>query len=289
MTELDDTTRYVADGHSRDVSQIGHAVGNPISKLHAHRRAQRYMEKRLLRDLWQEWRKVCGQGQQAIDNQSLCAESAPVSCDEGQKSHSTHDRSADIAGFILEIKETHRHRQDLKLAEGNLTRQIKAICRRLCGGDKKSAEAMYKNMDEVALGACLVHLQQRDSFTKAIKPIEKRLKELVKNLPVWRWVETINGFGAIGFAQIVAEAGDLNNYANPAKLWKRFGLAPYRGSAPSTWRVCGGLSKQEWKDAGYSPRRRSIMFVIGDSLIKKQNTYRDIYLTRKASEIHKQT
>lgn len=29
-----------------------------MSKMHAHRRAQRYMEKRLLRDLWRAWRRV---------------------------------------------------------------------------------------------------------------------------------------------------------------------------------------------------------------------------------------
>lgn len=31
-----------------------------MSKMHAHRRAQRYMEKRLLRDLWREWHKASG-------------------------------------------------------------------------------------------------------------------------------------------------------------------------------------------------------------------------------------
>jgi hypothetical protein len=40
------------------------------TKMHAHRRAQRYMEKRLLRDLWREWRRLDGlphEGQSTID------------------------------------------------------------------------------------------------------------------------------------------------------------------------------------------------------------------------------
>lgn len=35
-----------------------HAREPEMSKLHAHRRAQRYMEKRLLRDLWRAWRRT---------------------------------------------------------------------------------------------------------------------------------------------------------------------------------------------------------------------------------------
>jgi len=35
-----------------------HARDPEMSKMHAHRRAQRYMEKRLLRDLWQAWRRA---------------------------------------------------------------------------------------------------------------------------------------------------------------------------------------------------------------------------------------
>jgi hypothetical protein len=31
-----------------------------ISQGHIHKRAQRYMEKKLLRDLWREWRKALG-------------------------------------------------------------------------------------------------------------------------------------------------------------------------------------------------------------------------------------
>jgi hypothetical protein len=29
-----------------------------MSKIHAHRRAMRYVEKRLLRDLWRAWRQA---------------------------------------------------------------------------------------------------------------------------------------------------------------------------------------------------------------------------------------
>jgi hypothetical protein len=36
--------------------------GKPKSPMHAHRRAQRYMEKRLIKDLWRAWREAEGHG-----------------------------------------------------------------------------------------------------------------------------------------------------------------------------------------------------------------------------------
>ena len=95
------------------------------------------------------------------------------------------------------------------------------------------------------------------------------------------------GFGFLGLAQIIGEAGDLANYANPAKLWRRMGLAPFGGKSPSMWRREGGLTAGDWENIGYSPRRRSVMFVLGDSMIKASGPYRELYLGRKAQEIAK--
>ena len=59
----------------------------------------------------------------------------------------------------------------------------------------------------------------------------EHMMAFAKALPVASFVEETRGFGYLGLAQIVAEAGDLSNYANPAKLWKRFGLAVIDGRA----------------------------------------------------------
>ena len=112
--------------------------------------------------------------------------------------------------------------------------------------------------------------------------LRRRLEKLAKTLPAYSFVEGIKGFGAFGLAQIVAEAGDLASYAAPAKLWKRMGLAVIAGMAQR--RVTGA----EALEHGFSPARRSIMFMIGDSLIKQQNVYRNLYLKRKEFEAAKQ-
>ena len=89
---------------------------------------------------------------------------------------------------------------------------------------------------------------------------EKHMTALAKSLPVWPWCEAIKGFGAISLAVIVGEAGDLGEYTNPGKLWKRFGLAPKSAYAMVT---------KDGKEAYTVPkRRRSVMWNVGDSLIK---------------------
>jgi hypothetical protein len=47
------------------------------------------------------------------------------------------------------------------------------------------------------------------------------------------------------------------------------------------WKVASGLNADDWSDFGYSPMRRSVMFVIEDSMTKAKGPYREIYLARK--------
>lgn len=155
-------------------------------------------------------------------------------------------------------------------ATGNITRQIKAIERRAkdAGLDKEIVDLTTLPLTE-ALATIKPYRNQ----------IERDMTKAAKSLGLNEFVDSINGFGYLGLALIVSETGDLSNYANPGKVWKRMGLA-----------VFGGKSQRRVKDAaeaveqGYSPMRRSMMFTIGDSLIKKQNAYRDLYLERKEYE-----
>lgn len=116
----------------------------------------------------------------------------------------------------------------------------------------------------------------------------KQLVRLVKQLPVSVWVAGVRGFGLMNFARIIGEAGDLSLYANPGKLWKRLGLAPIeskgKNQMPSTWRLKGGLTAEEWTLAGYSPRRRGISFVASECLLKlNKGEYRKRYDEAKAT------
>ena len=88
--------------------------------------------------------------------------------------------------------------------------------------------------------------------------------------------------GALGLAVIIGEAGDLSNYPNPGKLWKRFGLAPDDAYRMTTKTGEIAVAKPR--------RRRSVIWTIGDCLIKTNRKdgepceYAAIYYARKEYE-----
>ena len=133
-----------------------------------------------------------------------------------------------------------------------------------------------------------VTLAARQPFANEEEKALKKMEDLARQLPVW-WTfgEDIRGFGPASLAVIIGEAGDLSNYPDHSKLWKRMGVA-----------VCGdvrqgGLPKnapaEAWIKHGYSPKRRSRLWNIGDALIKnnQDGEYRTAYLTRKAYELER--
>ncbi len=199
------------------------------------------------------------------------------------------------APIIAEIRETWRERQDHHNAEKRLTLQIKARCRRFCGGDKTEGGKLYATMSGKkehplagdARAANVWLLESRSIVKKHRKTLEKRLRELARQLPVCEWWCAVKGCSALGLAALIGEAGDLSAYANPGKLWKRFGLQVYRGLAPSTWRR-KGLPAKEWVEVGYAPRRRAVLFTIGTSLFiggGRDGRYRLVYDTYKARKV----
>jgi len=103
---------------------------------------------------------------------------------------------------------------------------------------------------------------------------EKAMEKAAKELPVFRWIESIRGAGALGLATIVAEAGDLANYPNPAKLWKRLGFAPFDGYAGSTWKRATWrprtLTAEEWIANPFSGERYALMSQIATWLVNAQ-------------------
>jgi hypothetical protein len=103
---------------------------------------------------------------------------------------------------------------------------------------------------------------------------EKIMADLAKTLPVYPWVEAIRGAGALGLATIIAETGDLSNYGNPAKVWKRLGFAPYDGYAGSSWKRQTWrprpLTKEEWIANPFSGERYALMHQIAEWLVNAQ-------------------
>lgn len=120
---------------------------------------------------------------------------------------------------------------------------------------------------------------------------EKTIRETVKDWPIAAWIEHSDrrGLGPIALGLILGETGDLSQYANPAKVWKRMGLAVFDGKPQR--RVAGTTKakKDEAIGQGFSPRRRALMHVIGDCLVKgnQDGPYRTLYVERKANELER--
>ena len=126
-------------------------------------------------------------------------------------------------------------------------------------------------------GVIATHHLAIQGFDERQKALEKSMVRLVAELPVSAWVEAPEqrGFGLLMLAVVIGETGDLAGYSNPAKLWRRLGCAPWTCDGQtrmgSTWRSGreGKLPSYEWEAFGYSPRRRSIAYLIGECLVKQ--------------------
>ena len=98
--------------------------------------------------------------------------------------------------------------------------------------------------------------------------IETKMRQWAQSLPVWgTWAQDVAGFGPLGLAVVIGEAGDLSNYQTVSKLWKRLGLA-----------VIDGERQRKKADPeaaiahGYNPHRRAeIWSCVGDPLFKHQS------------------
>jgi hypothetical protein len=181
---------------------------------------------------------------------------------------------------IAQIRYWHRQRCFAMEQRKRIDLALGSFLRLMLGWSKDKPEAERKIIAGQAVALILSEEQHEWSaiitasqaarlpFDKIEARAIKEMTALAKSLPAWAaFGEDVRGFGAASLAVIVAEAGDLSNYANPGKLWKRMGLA-----------VMGD---------GYNPLRRSRMWNIGDALIKGNKTgeYRAIYLARKEYEL----
>ena len=192
-----------------------------------------------------------------------------------------------LGGTCDYIRELWHRRQQWHRAEKSLTLQCKALCRRIVGGDKTLAEKLYKaalgkgshDLASVALVSMMPLLAARDTIERERLAVEKHVVKLGKETPLAAFVQATHGVGMLSLAGVIGEAGSLSNYAGPAKLWKRMGLAVMPDGQRQ--RKVSGV---EALDHGYSPQRRSLVWTIGDCFVKAGGPYREVYDARKVYE-----
>jgi len=135
-----------------------------------------------------------------------------------------------------------------------------------------------KPMDHPMKEVIQVTLTGINAFNNMKAGLEKEMVKFAKQLPVAKWVQKPEqrGFGLLFLAIVIGETGDLFNYSNPGKVWRRLGCAPWEFGGKvhmgASWRMGKDkLPAEEWSKFGYSPRRRSIAYLIGEGIVK-QNT-----------------
>ena len=137
---------------------------------------------------------------------------------------------------------------------------------------------------DLALVALVVASREaREPFDKVRRQHEKAIAKIAATLPIVATFK-VRGFGIASLGAIVGEAGDLSKYPTAGHLWKRMGLALVDGKrqgAPGK-----NASAGDWIAHGYNAQRRSVVWNIGDALIKQnKDRYRETYDRRKAYEI----
>lgn len=213
----------------------------------------------------------------------------------------------EIATTIREITQMHRLFKIHQKATITATLQIKGLCRSAVGGDKAEADVLYKSLHgngghhltTVTRDAAISLLEMEAVGQKKCDLLQKCLETLAGGLPCYEWMKAIPGFGALNFAGEIAQVhGD--NYLGPgdfstvSKLWK-MACAAVMPDGTRQRCVTDPAAALEHK---YSPKRRAILSVLGDSLIrgnfikhddgtKEDGKYRKIYLARKEYEIEK--
>lgn len=200
----------------------------------------------------------------------------------------------ELSGLLVHIHEAHRLREDMHRPELRLGQQIGAVERRIMNDHAQTAEngppeCVIIYAATLILSEAQLHIRGRARGNKKTgeQPFgrlyaEANLKKLARQLPVWPYVKETRGLGNLGFAQIVAECGNLSNYPTKGHLWKRMGLALLPDGTRQ--RAIKGITEEQARYIAFVPKRRAIMDSIGKAAMKPEGPYRDLYLSRKKTE-----
>lgn len=211
--------------------------------------------------------------------------------DESGDQRSGDTRRDNVSALIRAIRFHCRVRSELLSAELRLSNQLDATERQISGKIKGATRrrktepfVISPTVREAAKTVKPMLAPMLKMLEKQRKAKDKEIQKLAEQLPAWAtWAKAVRGIGPLALGLLVGETGDLSNYANPAKVWKRMGLAVIHGERQR--RVAGNPALAI--EHGYNPKRRALAFVIGDCLIKQNGDgpYRALYLQRKAFEL----
>lgn len=213
---------------------------------------------------------------------------------EGHDGLDTQDFNA-LAATVIELVNLQRQRQFAIVQKNRSERAIESLIASTMGfridateKDRKSVFASAKafrlaverggeghpdggTQDTSALSALspliLISASNRGPWVDLRSRVEKDMARLTRTLPVYDFAKSVRGFGDLGLACLVAEAGiPIGDYRTVSGLWKRMGLAVFDGKRQQKCR-----DKDEAERHGYSPKRRAEVWAFcSDSMFRAQ-------------------
>jgi hypothetical protein len=214
-----------------------------------------------------------------------------------------HDRTVTQYGSVQLgiIREEYRQYKDNQTTKQQLQNRICAIIRRLIDCSKgeavEIARVMLRNrkpsknatMPDLTDGDQHIIKARCDHFEVMRQQCEelenhhaKQIRQSVEGLPVWNQASDIRGLGALVLGEILAEAGALSRYASPAKLWIMMGVGLVQNGDDTFEAQRRCKDKKKAALHRFSPRRRALMWNIGQTLVKLNNgEYRALYDEKK--------
>lgn len=204
---------------------------------------------------------------------------------------------------IMRIRSVYREMRFLQAQRQRLDLAFQSYVRMLCGySTHDEKEAMAESLARAQ--ALIAGTSADDELTANVEEIRKSsiaasnvfvvaenekvrlLEKIAKTLPIWtEWASDVRGLGAKGVGSMIGEAGDIGAYRSEAALWKCMGVGVIDGIAQG--KLGNGATADDWIMHGYNRKRRSVMFTIGDAMVKQGDKYREIYLWRKEVERQK--
>lgn len=181
-------------------------------------------------------------------------------------------------------------------AATRLSLQAQAILRAWCGGSKTEAGKHWAALRRGKWVPPPGLLSTLEPFLAGIATFEAieaaRKKELglaARGLPGAGFAASVRGLSLVQYGQMIGETGDLAAYDKGlAGVWKRAGLGLVGETRQRRVRDVGQAALH-----GYSPRRRALFWLLGDTLLRAQGRdatagpYRKVYDHAKAAALAK--
>lgn len=130
----------------------------------------------------------------------------------------------------------------------------------------------------IAMGNQILALEKAEEETQPLedyfkrfydieKDIAKHIAIVVKDEPMYEWLKSVKGIGAILAAALLSSI-DIAKTQHASSVWKYAGLAP-------------GQKRQRGKKLDFNPFLKKTCWLIGESFVKTKGEYRGIYDTSK--------